>query len=382
MNKKILTGAEYIFLGLSALGTILAATTGQIVYATFPLIFSLLLNVVNREYLDKRISHNINNRIASVESSFSNLTQSRFAEIERAIALNKRKLNIVNQQLSETKKVFAHSVNRQELEQCLNDLSQTLASQFNDSLIRENNLVSSENLEQKIRTIASQTANELSSYIEQQIEKINCLIKDTRPEYQLVFDRQGSRDVLLKVLKEAKERIILVCPWINSYGASNEIIEYCRDFLESGGSIDIGWGHLNDIKQKKHIPISRQKFLEIARNEDFDWAYNQMEKLIKLEERYPKLRLKLLGTHEKFLVCDRSKAMIGSHNFLTSDCRSPERELGLITKDKNIIEDCIKRFEDAPSLDNIDSSNRKKPTRKTYAKKSLPIIRKTQSSQE
>ena len=382
MKKKTLTVVEYISLGLSVLGTIFAATTGQIVYATLPLICSLLLNIVNREYLDKRIPCSISNRIASVENSISDLTQRRFAEIEKAIALNKRKLNTVNQQLSETKKVLAHSVNRQELEQRLNDLSQALAEQFNDSLIRINNFVSSKNLEHKIRTVASQTANELCSYIEQQIEKIKCLLKDTRPEYQLIFDRQGSRDVFLKVLKEAKERIIMVCPWITSYGASDEVIKYCRDFLESGGRIDIGWGHLKDIKQIEHISISRQKFLEIARNEDSDWAYNQIEKFIELEKQYPKLKLKLLGTHEKFLVCDRSKVMIGSHNFLTSDCHSSERELGLIIKDKNIIEDCIKRFEDAPSLDHIDSSNRKKHTRKTSTKKSKPIIRKTQSSQE
>ncbi len=49
ISKKILTGAEYISLGLSALGTIVAATTGQIAFATSPLIFSLFLNVVNRQ---------------------------------------------------------------------------------------------------------------------------------------------------------------------------------------------------------------------------------------------------------------------------------------------------------------------------------------------
>nr|WP_281291228.1 phospholipase D-like domain-containing protein [Hyella patelloides] len=89
-----------------------------------------------------------------------------------------------------------------------------------------------------------------------------------------------------------------------------------------------------------------------------------------------------MGTHEKFLVCDRSLAMIGSHNFLTSDCHSSERELGLITKDKNIIEDCIRRFEDAPSLDNRDSLNHKKHTRKVSVKRSERIIIKTQSSQK
>jgi hypothetical protein len=45
--------------------------------------------------------------------------------------------------------------------------------------------------------------------------------------------------------------------------------------------------------------------------------------------------------------------MIGSHNFLTSNCHSTEREIGLKTNDKNIIEDLIRRFETAPSLDRL-----------------------------
>ncbi len=130
------------------------------------------------------------------------------------------------------------------------------------------------------------------------------------------------------------------------------MIKYCRNFLNQGGTIDIGWGHLKDIKQTRHISISRDEFLRIVENNNSNWVYSQLEKFIELEKQYPKLNLKLLGTHEKFLVCDCSFAMIGSHNFLTSNCHSSERELGLRTDDKNIIEDLINRFENAPSLDN------------------------------
>ena len=42
--------------------------------------------------------------------------------------------------------------------------------------------------------------------------------------------------------------------------------------------------------------------------------------------------------------------MIGSHNFLTSSSQSLEREIGLLTNDKNIIGDLINRFEDGISL--------------------------------
>lgn len=60
--------------------------------------------------------------------------------------------------------------------------------------------------------------------------------------------------------------------------------------------------------------------------------YRSLPKLQALESQYPQLfQLKLLGTHEKFLVCDDSFAMLGSHNLLTSNTSSTEREIGLLT---------------------------------------------------
>jgi len=104
--------------------------------------------------------------------------------------------------------------------------------------------------------------------------------------------------------------------------------------------------------------MNRDEFLRIVKINQKDWIYNQLEKFIELEKRYPNLKLKLLGTHEKFLVCDRSFSMIGSHNFLTSNSHSLERELGLRTNDKNIIEDLINRFDNAESLDNKQHKNK------------------------
>ncbi|WP_293077786.1 hypothetical protein [Okeania sp. SIO3B5] len=46
------------------------------------------------------------------------------------------------------------------------------------------------------------------------------------------------------------------------------------------------------------------------------WKYNALVDLQELEESYPGLfRLKLLGTHENFLVCDEKFTFVGSHNF-------------------------------------------------------------------
>ncbi|MBD0314746.1 MAG: hypothetical protein ICV86_18455, partial [Microcoleus sp. T3-bin5] len=68
-------------------------------------------------------------------------------------------------------------------------------------------------------------------------------------------------------------------------------------------------------------------------------------------EKYSdRFKLKLLGTHEKFLVSDNRFAMLGSHNFLTSGVSKREREIGLRTNDSRIIEGLIERFDSAPIL--------------------------------
>jgi phosphatidylserine/phosphatidylglycerophosphate/cardiolipin synthase-like enzyme len=64
-----------------------------------------------------------------------------------------------------------------------------------------------------------------------------------------------------------------------------------------------------------------------------------------MQATYPnRIHLKVLGTHEKFLVCDNSWALITSHNFLTSGASQRAREVGLSTDDKNIIASLINRF--------------------------------------
>jgi len=131
-------------------------------------------------------------------------------------------------------------------------------------------------------------------------------------EYQLVFDRAGSRAVLLEALSQAQERLIIVCPWLNRNSIDADLIQKFRDCLNRNCRIFIGWGHLSD---RNRIGIG--------------WRYNALPDLRQMERDYPGFfSLKLLGTHEKFLVCDSTFAMLGSHNMLTSSVQSTEREVG------------------------------------------------------
>lgn len=108
-----------------------------------------------------------------------------------------------------------------------------------------------------------------------------------------------------------------------------------RDCLNRNCRIDIGWGYLSD---RNRVGIG--------------WWYDALKDLRQLERDYlDQFKLKLLGTHEKFLVCDSTFAMLGSHNMLTSSAQSAEREVGIRTTDPQIIQGLINRFDGAEVQD-------------------------------
>ncbi len=142
---------------------------------------------------------------------------------------------------------------------------------------------------------------------------------------------------LLEALRTAQNHLILVCPWPTDAGFDRDVIQLCNALLARGTQLEIGWGHLKDIKEGK---LGKGFF------------YSALTELQNLRNRYrSSCKLKLLGTHEKFLVCDHSWAMLGSHNFLTSGNKSAEREVGLQTNDPRIITDLISRFDNAKNLE-------------------------------
>lgn len=106
-------------------------------------------------------------------------------------------------------------------------------------------------------------------------------------ESQLIFDRAASRAILLEALSRTQERLIIVCPWLSQNSIDADLLQRFRDCLDRNCCIDIGWGYLGD-----------------RGNIGLGWRYDALADLRQLEREYPeRFKLKLLGTHEKFLVC-------------------------------------------------------------------------------
>lgn len=178
-------------------------------------------------------------------------------------------------------------------------------------------------------------------------------------EYELMFNLsqtadpfENTRAVLKEALNSARSRIIVVFPYPDRATLDDELLEQFQAFLDRGGSLDIGWGHLGDeqaTKQARYIhdretPSLSKNFLRKILNQ-----------LTQLKRSYPtQFRFKVLGTSENFLVCDSTYSILGLHPVATASAAFPEMAIGLRTQSIKIIQGLIDRF-DHPVLETNDA---------------------------
>lgn len=177
----------------------------------------------------------------------------------------------------------------------------------------------------------------------------------TQPETEIVFEKTGGRFHLFKALEEAKERVVIKCPWASDRAINNDLMLRINYALDQGVQIDLGWGYQYDIgtiiKQDRH-----GNFTFAA---EAQYRYSAMSKLFQLQKRYSdRLHLKLTGGHSKYFVCDRQFAYVGSHNILSSTIPNlkiayPDLqgdETGTIHRNLEIIQKLITRYDQAIDL--------------------------------
>jgi PLD-like domain len=291
----------------------------------------------------------IDNNIQTIRSEFS-ITQTDNGlrltglEVDRDRLHNSMSEAKLTIQLLEANSI-APQLEPEEVLQRISDLDASLGD-LHDYSLRLNNRI--ENYLQHDRSeivdlvISDQQIHHL---IKQEIESQFDLVKQALPtncQYDLIYGRAESRQVFLEALQQSQERLILVCPWLTNYAINADVRELMRAALDRGVSIEIGWGHLKDVDNNRSY-LSQAELLKSN-----EWSYNAIPWLSELQVEYSRLlRLKILGTHEKFLVCDRQFAMLGSHNYLTSDTKSSEREVGLKTDSPELIDKLVELFDRA-----------------------------------
>ena len=305
-----------LFTYLGAVFFILKAGKFSLIFATTPLLIALWVGVNKRHQLEKSI-YDAKSHQRQIYQSLEN----RQLKADSLISELEHKISMVNEKIASSQDEFNQLISRTDLKLELSRAKKSLQQDFDISLA-------------------------------QQIKEINSLVKNDDPHSQLIIGRERSREILIEALKRAEKRVILVCPWLTEYGFDEEIENLCKKFLDRGGVLEIGWGKLDQLnfKRKKLVRLGDiEGFLETFL--DKQWLYAELKTLYQMSLTYPGLcNLKMMGTHEKYLVCDRHFAMVGSHNFLSSGSSGDDLEMGIKTNDQNIIEKLIKAYESASDL--------------------------------
>ena len=309
--KKTASSIEYAAIGLSCLGTITAIATQQIAYISSPLILSVSLSLLNR----KRELSEANQQITYLAQLIASDTRSTTDQI-----------NIIQKSLA-TASLTATGADDQQIADIYSQIDKL---EYSVRDLKDYNSTVTNRLEDYQRyNLLTQTA--LSSELNTNNLAREIIEHSPKYEYELVLGRTQSRQVLLEALASVENRLILVCPWLCHHGFDPEIQNQLENLLSKGVMIEIGYGKLSDIEKGKLT----------------GFFYNTLKQARSLANKYPNFKLKLIGTHEKYLVCDRAFAMLGSHNFLTSGI-GEEREIGMKITDPDLIEELIVRYEQAP----------------------------------
>ena len=177
----------------------------------------------------------------------------------------------------------------------------------------------------------------------------------TQPETEIVFEKTGGRFHLFKALEEAKERVVIKCPWASDRAINNDLMLRLNYALDQGVQIDLGWAYQYDIS----TVIKQDRHGNLTFAAEAQYRYSAMSKLFQLQKRYSdRLHLKLTGGHSKYFVCDRQFAYVGSHNILSSTIPNlkiayPDLqgdETGTIHRNLEIIQKLITRYDQAIDL--------------------------------
>jgi tetratricopeptide (TPR) repeat protein len=214
--------------------------------------------------------------------------------------------------------------------------------------------------------------NMVNTAVQPKVEEALQDLKLQQPEYELVFDLPlavslegqaasilaqqalpaGLSPKLEGLLEATQSQFVVVYPYPRPDWLGPAMIRRFHQFLQRGGQLSLGWGHLGDQAESTPREMQRRRAINPV---DRGFLYEVLNQLTDLKQRYPdQFRFKVLGTNEQFWVSDRSVAILGTQTLPTASALFPQAALGIKTTNRSVIEQLVTRFED-PQLEATDT---------------------------
>ena len=154
-------------------------------------------------------------------------------------------------------------------------------------------------------------------------QTINSLITSNKSEQEPLLEMIHTldhRNYLQQSLK-AKDRLLIVSPWITKYVVNDEFLKKLEELLKDNVKVHIIYGIKERFGQSQNDPVA-------------------IDKLRKLSDIFDNFVFKRVdNTHAKNLVCDDQFAIVSSFNFLSfrGDPKLTYRdEVGIVVRNKGI----------------------------------------------
>ena len=186
-----------------------------------------------------------------------------------------------------------------------------------DRSVDEKEWETAEAREDRNFTQDEQEGARLESYIQSLEEERNSLQKrlaEREAQHSSLTDgatrlirTEEHRHVLLEAIRKSRSELTLVSAWIDPQAFDDEIRRAVADAIVEGTTVRIAWGM--GVRGKRRSDSTRNK----TKGEK---AIAELKKLIPRDLR-DKLDVRLVETHEKFIICDDLFAAWGSFNWLS-----------------------------------------------------------------
>ncbi len=174
-----------------------------------------------------------------------------------------------------------------------------------------------------MQTRRSETADRLERLqLEERIahleEELRCNYEETERLHRLFQQNQGTflrteehRAVLERALKEAREEIIIISPWLNRRTCDDDLCHLIAQAITHNVRIRIGYGiteRPGDADAGRNRS-NAQKVIRALKTAVSQHATAEQASLLDIQRTG--------DTHQKILVCDRTFAVLGSFNWLS-----------------------------------------------------------------
>ena len=242
-NHQLREVSEYVCLGLSILGTIVATVTQQVVYAVIPLSLSIALNLVNRPKLNYSQS-----QIQQLQTSLQNITEE-FYQVEKI-------MNTSNQRLEQIEAW------RQQLSQIID---QTIESAINERL-------------GKLEVYKQEISQVIDQKIQISMQKLSTEFNAVHQKMQIVNNRVQQLDISLESLSSNVDKDEYLSNMAELKTELSQINQQLQVFNSRFAEIDNSTQKLHQtiLEQNQSIgEIKEKQEIETSKNNDILDSINQ-----------------------------------------------------------------------------------------------------------